>query len=97
MFYYCIFQNMSTPISPLIIKATTPAIPSDPTVANTALNPMAQLEDEILQLQTMQNNLATQNGQIAYWLKHKTTLLNAYQSVAADPTLQQNLKTTFGW
>ena len=88
---------MSKPISPLILTSTTPTIPSDPTVANAALSPMAQLQDEISQLQTMQNNLATQNAQITYWLKHKTTLLNAYQSVASDPTLQKNLKITFGW
>ena len=88
---------MSTIKSPLLTPVTTPTVPSDPTVPNAALSPMGQLQDEILQLQTMQNNLTAQNAQITYWLKHKTTLLNAYQSVAAYPTLQQNLKTTFGW
>ena len=57
---------MSKPILPLILTSTTPAIPLDPTVANAALSPMAQLQDEISQLQTMQNNLATQNAQITY-------------------------------
>ena len=45
----------------------------------------------------MQNNLTIQNAQIIYWLKHKTMLLNAYNSVAIDPILQANLKSTFNW
>ena len=57
---------MSKPILPLILTSTTPTIPSDPTVPNTALSPMAQLQDEILQLQTLQNNLTAQNAQITY-------------------------------
>ena len=88
---------MSKTNSPLLIQASIPAIPSDPTVVNAALTPMAQLKDEISQLQTMQNDLTTKNAQITYWLKHKTMLLNAYNSVAIDPVLQANLKYTFGW
>ena len=88
---------MSTTKSPLLSLNGPTVTPLDPTIPNAALSPMAQLQDEILQLQIMQNNLTAQNVKISYWLQHKTTLLNAYQSVAADPILQANLKTTFGW
>ena len=46
---------MSKTNSLLLIPTSIPAIPSDPTVVNAALTPMAQLKNKIFQLQTMQN------------------------------------------
>ena len=70
--------TMSTTKSPLLTPVTTPTIPSNPTVPNAALSPMGQLQDEILQLQTMQNKKMTLKNsfsQIKTKKRHLTAII----------------------